>query len=77
MINECIIDTTIEIIDKERLYFEEGEPLLWGEPRYESKNKFDFRNDPKKFSLYICKSLVTLLNRKLGLLKDKDNILLY
>ena len=77
MINECIIDTTIEIIDKERLYFEEGEPLLWGEPRYESKNKFDFRNNPKKFSLYICKSLVTLLNRKLGLLKDKDNILLY
>ena len=29
MINECIIDTVIELINKERIHFKKGEPLLW------------------------------------------------
>ena len=28
MINECIIDTVIELINKERIHFKQGEPFL-------------------------------------------------
>ena len=75
IINECILDTTIELINKERLYYIEGEPLAWGPPRYEYIGEHDYRSDPKAFAKHICKSLFLLLNKKLGLMKDKYNIL--
>ena len=73
ILNECILDTTIELINKQRIYYNEGEPLLWGEPRNDPI-KYDFRSDPKKFSIYICKSLVKLLKRKLGIIQEKNSI---
>ena len=73
ILNECILDTTIELINKQRIYYNEGEPLLWGEPRNDPI-KYDFRSDPKKFSVYICKSLIKLLKRKLGIIQEKNSI---
>ena len=75
MINECIIDTAIELINKERIHFRKGEPLLWDKQEKEVINKYDIRNNPVKFSKYICKSLVYLINKKIGLIPDKYNIL--
>ena len=75
MINECIIDTVIELINKERINYIKGEPLLWNTCEKEEINKYDIRSNPKKFSLYICKSLISLLNKKLGIISDKYNLL--
>ena len=73
ILNECIIDTVIELINKERINYFKGEPLLWDSRKIELINKYDIRNNPKKFSLFICKSLIDLLNTKLGILSDKYN----
>ena len=75
MLNECIIDATIELINKERINYIKGEPLVWSNEKNEEKNQFDIRKNPKKFSLYICKSLKSLLNKKLGLISDKYSII--
>lgn len=77
IINECILDTTIELINKERIYYAEGEPLAWGEPRYEYIGEHNYRCNPKAFAKHICKCLFYLLNKKLGLMKYKFSILDY
>ena len=74
IINECILDATIELVNKERLYYIEGEPLAWGQPRYEYLGDYDYRSNPKAFAKHICKSLFALLNKKLGLIKDKYDV---
>ena len=75
IINECILDATIELVNKERLYYIEGEPLAWGQPRYEYLGEHDYRSNPKAFAKHICKSLFQLLSKKIGLIKDKYNVL--
>lgn len=47
--NECIIDTAIEIIKNERMYGEDGEPLPWGGRTRELIYKYE-KNNPKKIS---------------------------
>ena len=74
-LNECIIDTTIELINKVRIKYFTGESLQWDKEENDSIDKYDIRNNPQKFALYICKSLIVLLNTKLG--KNEYNILNY
>ena len=75
ILNECIIDTTIELINKERINFIKSEPLIWSKEKKEEISQYDKRTDPKKFSLFICKSLMHLLNIKLGLISDKYSLI--
>ena len=67
MINECIIDTVIEIIKKERIYGEDGEPLPWGGRTRELIYKYD-KNNPKKFIEHVTEELINILNTKIGLI---------
>ena len=69
MLNDCIIDTAIELIYKERLYGSNGNPLKWSSRTYELSYKYDI-NEPKKFANYICKNIVKILYNRIGLIND-------
>jgi hypothetical protein len=74
MINECIIDTVIEIIKKERIYGEDGEPLPWGGRTRELIYKYD-KNNPKKLCDFITKKLLYLLHNRIGLISENYDFL--
>ena len=67
MLNECIIDTAIEIIKKERIYGDDGEPLPWGGRTRELVYKYE-KDKPKKLVDYVTEQLVSILNVKIGLI---------
>ena len=67
MLNECIIDTAIEIIKKERKYGEDGEPLPWGGRTRELIYKYE-KNNPKKLIDFVTEQLINILNTKIGLI---------
>ncbi len=69
MLNDCIIDTAIELIYKERKYGTNGTPLKWSSRTYELSYKYDI-NAPKKFANNICKQLVKILYNRIGLIND-------
>ena len=69
MLNDCIIDTAIELIYKEKLYDNNGNPLKWSSITYELSYKYDI-NAPKKFENYICKSILKILYNRIGLIND-------
>ena len=69
MLNDCIIDTAIELIYKERLYGNNGNPLKWSSRTYELSYKYDI-NAPKKFANKICKEIVKILFHQIGLIND-------
>ena len=69
MLNDCIIDTAIELMYKERLYGSNGNPLKWSSRTYELSYKYDI-NEPKKFANYICKNIVKILYNRIGLIND-------
>jgi hypothetical protein len=69
MLNECIIDTAIEIIKKERLYGEDGEPLPWSGRTRELIYKYE-KNKPKKLVDYVTEKLIDILNTKIGLINS-------
>ena len=69
MLNDCIIDTAIELIYKERLYGSNGNPLKWSSRTYELSYKYDI-NAPKKFANHICKQIVKILYNRIGLIND-------
>ena len=69
MLNDCIIDTAIELIYKERKYGTNGTPLKWSSRTYELSYKYDI-NEPKKFANYICKSILKILYNRIGLIND-------
>ena len=70
ILNLNIIDTTIEIINKERLYGEIGEPFTF----YSLRNReicFKYnKNEPKKLINLIYKSLMEYINNPIFLIKD-------
>ena len=74
ILNDCIIDTAIELINKERIYGKNGIPLKWSSRTHELVYKFG-KDEPKKFANYICKSIVRLLHRKIGLITDNYEFL--
>ena len=69
MLNDCIIDTAIELIYKERLYGKNGNPLKWSSRTHELTFKFD-KNEPKKFAAYICKKILKILHNRIGLITE-------
>ena len=69
MLNDCIIDTAIELIYKERLYGNNGNPLKWSSRTYELSYKYDI-DAPKKFAHNICKNIVKILYYQIGLIND-------
>ena len=69
-INLNIIDTAIEIINKERFYGEIGEPFSFYSMRNrEISFKYD-KNDPKKLIDFVYKSLMEYINNPIFLIKD-------
>ena len=69
MLNDCIIDTAIELIYKERIYGKNGNPLKWSSRTHELAFKFD-KNEPKKFAAYICKQILKILHNRIGLITE-------
>ena len=69
MLNDCIIDTAIELIYKERIYGKNGNPLKWSSRTHELTFKFD-KNEPKKFAAYICKKILKILHNRIGLITE-------
>ena len=69
MLNDCIIETAIELIEKERLYGKNGNPLKWSSRTHELKYKYN-ENEPQKFATYICKSIFRILHNRIGLIND-------
>ena len=69
MLNDCIIETAIEIINKERLYGKNGEPLEWSSRIHELAFKYK-KNEPKKLADFVCNKLIFYIKRKVGLIND-------
>ena len=69
MLNDCIIDTAIELMYRERLYGKNGDPFKWSSRTHELKFKYT-EKEPKKFADYICKSLLKIIQYRIGLISD-------
>ena len=69
MLNNCLIDSAIELINKERLYGEQGDPLPWSTRTREIKYKYD-KTNPHKLANYIEIELMKLLNNKIGMITE-------
>jgi hypothetical protein len=69
MLNDCIIETAIEIINRERYYGKNGEPLQWSSRLHELAFKYK-KNDPQKLADFVCNKLKFYIKRKVGLIND-------
>ena len=74
MLNDCIIDTAIQLIYKERFYGKNGNPLKWSSRTHELRYKYK-KDEPKKFANYICKSILKILHNRIGLISDNYDYL--
>lgn len=74
MLNNCLIDATIELINKERKYGDAGEPLPWSNRTRDIAFKYD-KSNPHKLASYIEQQLTLLLNEKMGLINDNYDYL--
>ena len=72
-INECIIDATIEIINKERPYGESGEPFPFSKREREICFKYK-KDDPKPLMRHVYKSLKRMLFEKGSIIKENSPI---
>ena len=73
LINECIIDATIELINKERFYGELGEPFPSSKREREICFKYN-KNDPKPLMKHVYKSLKKMLFGKGNIIKENSPI---
>ena len=69
ILNECLIDTCIDLIKKERIYGNDGEPLPYAGRTKEIYFKYE-KNKPKKFVNKIIEELSNLFNTKIGLISS-------
>ena len=67
MLNECIVDSAIEIIKKEKKYGEDGVPLPWGGRTRDLLFKYE-KDKPKKLIDYVTGQLIDIINTKIGLI---------
>ena len=74
LLNNCLIDAAVELINKERKYGEEGEPLPWSNRTRNIIFKYD-KHNPNKLANYIETQLTQLMHDKMGLIKDNYNYL--
>ena len=69
MLNNCLVDSAIELINKERLYGDQGNPLPWSNRTREIKFKYE-KTNPHKLANFIEKELLMLLNNKIGMITE-------
>ena len=74
MLNECILETALELIEKERYYGETGNPLKWSNRTRNIKFNWE-KNDSKKFADYICKNILKIIHNRIGLINDNYSYL--
>ena len=74
MLNECILETALELIEKERYYGETGNPLKWSNRTRDIKFNWE-KNDSKKFADYICKNILKIIHNRIGLINDNYSYL--
>ena len=74
MLNECLVDTAIELINKERLYGENGDPLAWSSRTHELVFKYD-KSEAKLFAKNICKNLMKTMLSRVGLITENYDYL--
>jgi len=74
MLNDCLIDTTIELINKERLYGENGDPLEWSSRTHELIFRYN-KSDAKLFARNICKNLIKTMFTRVGLITENYDYL--
>jgi len=68
-LNKCLIDCAIELINCERKYGENGNPLLWSSRTRELKFKYP-EKDPSKLANFVSKNIFKFLKQKNGLICD-------
>ena len=73
LINECIVDATIEILNKERAYGEQGEPFPFSKRGKELCFKYN-RNDPKPLMRHVYKEIKKMLFGKGNIIKENSPI---
>ena len=71
-LNNCLIDTTIELINYERKYGENGNPLIWSSRMREIEFKYK-KNEPKKLADFVCRNLKSFIKQKVGLIGIEDD----
>ena len=74
MLNECVLETALELIEKERYYGETGNPLKWSNRTRDIKFKYE-KSDAKKFADFICKNILVIVHNRLGLINDNYSYL--
>ena len=73
LINECIIDATIEILNKERAYGQQGEPFPFSKRGKELCYKYT-RDDPKPLMKHVYKEIKRILFGKGNIIKENSPI---
>ena len=73
-LNECLVDTAIELITRERLYGENGDPLAWSSRTHELVFKYK-KDDPKKLAKFVCNNLIKTLHTRIGLITENYDYL--
>ena len=73
LINECIIDATIEILNKERAYGEQGEPFPFSKKAKEICYKYK-KDDPKPLMKHVYKEIKKMLFGKGNIIKENSPI---
>ena len=68
-LNKCLIDCCIELINCERKYGENGNPLIWSSRLREIEFKYE-KNDPYKLADFVCRNLYIYIKQKVGLICD-------
>ena len=72
--NKCLIDCAIELLNNERKYGENGNPLIWSSRTRELNFKYS-EKDPTKLVNFISKNIFKFLKQKNGLICDNyENI---
>ena len=74
MLNECVLETALELIEKERYYGETGNPLKWSNRTRDIRFKYE-KNDAKKFADYICKNILMIVHNRIGLITENYSYL--
>ena len=73
LINECIVDATIEILNKERAYGEQGEPFPFSKRAKELSFKYN-KDNPKPLMKHVYKEIKRMLFGKGNIIKENSPI---
>ena len=68
-LSKCLLECCIELINCERKYGENGNPLIWSSRMREIRFKYE-KNNPYKLADHVCKNLYEFIKQKVGLISD-------